>query len=178
MTIFFYTSGNLDYLKPETCDRRYFVIGETQLNHLNTAAAPNTLQLLLEDDELAANCQGVAHYRAELAKRLLQQFTGAPAAGGGAHTPGLISAPITPAGRAFGLIPVGKGWADDLINWSTREFRNPADARRLMASWNACVHATTADLEHFAMTRAPVEAVEFLANCTAVCLDIKEQANG
>ncbi|WGG51791.1 hypothetical protein [Rugamonas sp. DEMB1] len=117
-------------------------------------AAPNALQLLLEDDELAANCQGVAHYRAELAKLVREQFAGTPAVGGafGAHTPGRITAPITPSGRAFGLIPVGKGWADDLINWSTREFRNPADARRLKASWNACLYATTADLEYFATT--------------------------
>lgn len=127
--------------KPERAvlnsNRRYAVIGDPKLNEL-THQAPNALQLLLEDDVLASGCQSLAQYRQLLSLLLKEQFAGIQLATALIHTAGRITAPITASGRAFGLIPEGKGWADDLINWSTREFRNPADAARLMACWNAC----------------------------------------
>lgn len=132
-------------------ERRRFTIGESALEHRLDLAeikaaitpdrkpAPNYLLQMLDDDMLASSCQTLGQYRTELSKRLRAEFEGAPTAASiGAHTPGHITAPITPGGRAFGLIPAGKGWAEDLVNWSTREFRNPADAARIAACWNAC----------------------------------------
>lgn len=66
-----------------------------------------------------------------------EYYSNAPAIG--EHTPGWLQASVTTGGRAFGLIPEEKGWEDDLINWSAREFRNPADAVRIQKCWNAFV---------------------------------------
>ena len=135
--------------------RRYNFTGEPKVNYLNPLLqAPNALQILLEDDELASSCKTVTQYRHALGLLLKNQFAGAPAAVGATHTPGRITAPITASGRAFGLIPEGKGWANDLINWDTREFRNPADAVRLGVCWNAFVGLETAYISAvFAMTK-------------------------
>ncbi|MFS2004645.1 hypothetical protein ACEN9F_13565 [Duganella sp. CT11-25] len=108
------------------------------MNTMNLSrSAPNALQILLEDDELASSCATVTEYRQALGLLLKNQFAGAPASAGLEHTQCRLTALITPGGRAYGLIPDGKGWVEDLINWSTREFRNPADARRIEACWNA-----------------------------------------
>jgi len=133
------TSGDFDYMPPETNNRRYFILEEGNLNSRLQAPAPNALQLLLNDDVLASSCQSLGQYRSILAKKLTEIYSPTPTtiSIGKPHTDCRLTAPVTASGRAFGLIPEGKGWADDLINWSTREFRNPADAVRLQACWNA-----------------------------------------
>lgn len=147
----FMAGGEFDCLKPETNTRRYCIIEEKKLNSNSphSVPAPNALQLLLDDDALASSCQSLAHYRSALSNQLREIYSGAPAAVAvdQQHTTCRLTAPITPSGRAFGLIPEGKSWPDDLINWSTREFRNPADARRLAACWNMFTGISVAAIE-------------------------------
>jgi hypothetical protein len=147
----FAAGGDFNCLKPETNTRRYFTYEENKMNSNfgHPAPAPNALQLLLDDDILASSCQSLAQYRSVLSNQLREIYSRAPTApvGDQKFTAGMLTAPVTDSGRAFGLIPEGKGWADDLINWSTREFRNPADAVRLAKCWNACVYATPEQLQ-------------------------------
>lgn len=63
------------------------------------------------------------------------------------HYNGRITAPLNDYQRAFGLVPEGGSWADDLIDWSSREFKRPGDARRLTACWNALLGVDTALIE-------------------------------
>lgn len=60
-----------------------------------------------------------------------------------------INAPMNVHGNCFGLIPAGGTWIDDLIDWSVRQFRRAADARRMAACWNACRAVPTDDLERY-----------------------------
>jgi hypothetical protein len=57
-----------------------------------------------------------------------------------------LTAPLSPHGHCFGLIPAGGDWLDDLIDWSRRQFKRPEDAQRIVASWNALVHVPLAQL--------------------------------
>lgn len=55
-----------------------------------------------------------------------------------AHTTGRLRVPVTPNGRAYGLLCAGQGPESDLIDWANHEFKNPVDAQRLAACWNVC----------------------------------------
>jgi len=51
-----------------------------------------------------------------------------------------LTAPLSPQGQCFGLIPAGGDWLDDLIDWLRRQFKRPEDAQRIVFSWNRLRH--------------------------------------
>lgn len=77
---------------------------------------------------------------------------------------GQIHAPVNPNGQVFGLIPIGGGWLDDLIDWKSRQFHRADDAIRMAACWNACLGTVTADIvPHAAVQRIRQERDDALA---------------
>lgn len=60
---------------------------------------------------------------------------------------GRITALLNSFKNAYALVPEGGDRNVNMINWGTREFKRPGDARRLLACWNAFVGIDTALIE-------------------------------